>query len=96
VAFDEQVAWLAVHTSKTAVVQLMRIAWRTVGAICGRVDAGAEARVDRLVGLRRIGIDEVSCSEVILSPTANHGCGLGSAARTVLPTRRCGGREPVR
>lgn len=32
-AFDDQVAWLATHTSKTAVVELMRIAWRTVGAI---------------------------------------------------------------
>jgi transposase len=59
-AFDDQVAWLAVHTSKTAVGQLMRIAWRTVGAIIGRVAADAEARVDRLAGLRRIGIDEVS------------------------------------
>jgi transposase len=38
----------------------MRIAWRTVGAICARVAADAEARVDRLAGLRRIGIDEVS------------------------------------
>jgi transposase len=28
--FDDQVAWLAVHTSKTAVGELMRIAWRTV------------------------------------------------------------------
>jgi transposase len=51
---------LAVHTSKTAVGQLMRIAWRTVGAICARVAADAEARVDRLAGVRRIGIDEVS------------------------------------
>jgi transposase len=29
-AFDDQVAWLVTHTSKTAVVALMRIAWRTV------------------------------------------------------------------
>ena len=28
--FDDQVAWLATHTSKTAVTMLMRIAWRTV------------------------------------------------------------------
>ena len=32
-AFDDQVAWLATHTSKSAVVDLMRVAWRTVGAI---------------------------------------------------------------
>jgi transposase len=59
-AFDDQVAWLAVHTSRTAVAALMRIAWRTVGAICKRVGADAASRVDRLATLRRIGIDEVS------------------------------------
>jgi len=30
-AFDDQVAWLVTHISKTAVVELMRVAWRTVG-----------------------------------------------------------------
>lgn len=58
--FDDQVAWLAVHTSRTAVGELMRIAWRTVGAICARVAADAEVAVDRLAGLKRIGIDEIS------------------------------------
>ena len=58
--FDDQVAWLAVQTSKTAVTRLMRIAWRTVGAIVARVVADIDAGVDRLEGLRRIGIDEVS------------------------------------
>jgi len=42
--FDDQVAWLAAACSKTTITQLMRISWRTVGSI----------------GLRRIGIDEVS------------------------------------
>ncbi len=59
-AFDETVAWLAVQSSKSAVTQLMRIAWRTVGAIITRVSADIDARVDRLEGLRRIGIDEIS------------------------------------
>lgn len=59
-AFDDTVAWLAVQCSKTAVTELMRIAWRTVGAIITRVSADIEARVDRLAGLRRIGIDEIS------------------------------------
>jgi len=59
-AFDDQVAWLAVHTSKTAVSELMRIAWRTVGAICARVAADAEKTVDRMANLRRVGIDELS------------------------------------
>jgi transposase len=58
--FDEAVAWLATQCSKTAVVELMRIAWRTVGAIVARVSADIDARVDRLAGLRRIGIDEIS------------------------------------
>lgn len=40
--------------------ELMRIAWRTVGAVITRVSADIEASVDRLAGLRRIGIDEIS------------------------------------
>jgi transposase len=59
-AFDDQVAWLAVRTSKTTVTQLMRVAWRTVGAIITRVAEDALAGVDRFAGLRRIGIDEIS------------------------------------
>lgn len=59
-AFDDQVAWLATQCSKTAVVELMRIAWRTVGAIVTRVVADIDATHDRLAGLRRIGIDEIS------------------------------------
>jgi transposase len=64
-AFDQQVAWLAVNSSKWAVTQLMRIAWRTVGAIVARVVAAndrarAAAGLDRLDGLRRLGIDEIA------------------------------------
>ena len=59
-AFDDTVAWLAVACSKTAVCELMRVAWRTVGAIVARVWADAEKTVDRFAGLRRIGIDEIS------------------------------------
>jgi transposase len=58
--FDEQVAWLATQCSKTAVTELMRIAWRTVGAIVTRVWADVEALHDRFAGLRRIGVDEIS------------------------------------
>ena len=35
-AFDETVAWLVTQCSKTAVTELMCIAWRTVGAIIAR------------------------------------------------------------
>jgi len=58
--FDDLAAWLAVRTSKSAVTQLLRVAWRTVGSIVTRVNADVDATVDRLDGLRRIGIDEIS------------------------------------
>jgi len=58
--FDDTVAWLAVHTSKTAVVQVMRIAWATVGVIVTRVVAEARAQRDPFDGLTKIGIDEIS------------------------------------
>jgi transposase len=53
-------AWLSVRTSKSATCQLLRVAWRTIGAIITRVNNDIEASVDRLEGLRRIGIDEIS------------------------------------
>lgn len=59
-AFDETVAWLATQASKTTITQLMRIAWRSVGSIITRVWADVESQHDRLAGLRRIGIDEIS------------------------------------
>jgi transposase len=58
--FDQTVAWLATVCSKTAVTELMRIAWRTVGAVVARVWADTQAEVDLLASLRRIGIDEIS------------------------------------
>lgn len=58
--FDDQVAWLVTHTSKSAVVELLRIAWRTVGAIVTRVVSDARALADPFDGLTRIGIDEIS------------------------------------
>lgn len=59
-AFDAQVAWLATQASKSTVTEMMRIAWRTVGSIISRVWADIDAQHDRLAGLRRIGIDEIS------------------------------------
>ena len=59
--FEDQVAWLATHCSKSAVCELMRISWLTVGRIIERVVAEqAGRRGDPLSGLRRIGIDELS------------------------------------
>jgi transposase len=59
-AFEDQVAWLAVHTSKAAVAELARVAWRTVGRIVERVSDEGRRQHDLLGGLRRIGIDEIS------------------------------------
>jgi transposase len=58
--FDQQVAWLAVRTSKSAVSELMRIGWRTVGSIVDRVyqqmrSSDLSTGRDGLDGLRRIG-----------------------------------------
>ena len=58
--FDAQVAWLATQTSKTAITELMRIAWRTVGAIISRVWDDTNKLHDQFDGLTRIGIDEIS------------------------------------
>jgi transposase len=59
-SFEDQAAWLAVQCSKKAVAELLRIAWRTVGAICERVAAEAQHEVDLLTGLKRIGVDEIA------------------------------------
>ena len=58
--FDDMVCWLATHCSKTAVKELMRVAWRSVGRIISRVWAEREPQAGLLHGLRRIGIDEIS------------------------------------
>ena len=58
--FDAMAAWLTVRTSKSATCQLLRVAWRTIGSIITRVNDDVEATIDRLAGLRRIGIDEIS------------------------------------
>lgn len=59
-AFEEQAAWLAVECSQTAVAGLMRVSWRSVGWMLVRVSRRLLKGKDRLAGLRRIGIDEIS------------------------------------
>ena len=58
--FDAMAAWLTVRTSKSATCQLLGVAWRTIGSIITRVNDDIEAGIDRLGGLRRIRIDEIS------------------------------------
>ena len=56
---DDLVAWLATRMDKTAIARLCRVSWRTVGRACERVVA-SELDPDRLDGLVRIGVDEIS------------------------------------
>ena len=75
--FEDQVAWLAAHCSRSAVEELMRVAWRSVGAIAARVVADAHRRADPLDGLRRIGIDEIAYKKGhrYLTVIVDHGTG---------------------
>jgi transposase len=57
--FEEQVAYLAQKTDKTTLSSLMRIAWRTVGAIIERV-VPRHRTADPLDNLTHIGVDELS------------------------------------
>ena len=59
-AFEDSVAWLVCHATLSVVAILLRVAWRSVSDIVGRVVAERAGQVDRLAGLRRIGIDEIS------------------------------------
>ena len=59
-AFEMHTAYLAQKNDKTAVTKQMRIAWATVGKIVTRVVRRLQGAVDRLDGLRLIGVDELS------------------------------------
>jgi len=58
--FEDQAAWMAAAMTGTRAAELLRTTWRSVEAIVGRVVADLEGKADRLAGLRRIGIDEIS------------------------------------
>lgn len=58
-AFDQLVASLAQQMAKAPLAELLRIGWTTVGRIIARTVEDAVSD-QRLNGLRRIGIDEVS------------------------------------
>lgn len=57
--FERHVLWCARRMDKTAVAELLRISWETVDAMIVRA-ADDPARLARLDGLRRIGVDEIS------------------------------------
>jgi transposase len=58
-AFEQTTAFLAQACAQTVVSDMMRVAWRTVGAIIRRV-VDRLAPSDRLAGLTHIGVDELS------------------------------------
>ncbi|MGH3964690.1 MAG: ISL3 family transposase [Pseudonocardiaceae bacterium] len=59
-AFEDTVVWLACHAALSVLAALLRITWRSVAAVITRVVAARAATTDRLNGLRRIGVDEIS------------------------------------
>ena len=59
-AFEDTVAWLACHAALSVLAVLLRVTWRSVAAIITRVVAQRSTTTDRLTGLRRIGVDEIS------------------------------------
>ena len=59
-AFEDTAAWLVCHATLAVVAMLLRVAWRSVADIITRVVAERAGKIDRLAGLRRIGIDEIS------------------------------------
>ncbi len=56
---DDLLAWLATRMDKTSIASLCRVSWRTVGRSIARVVA-SELDPDRLDGLFRVGVDEIS------------------------------------
>ncbi len=59
-AFEDTCAWLTAHAAISVVAAFLRVAWRTIAAIVGRVVADGRDTNDLLVGLTRIGIDEIA------------------------------------
>ena len=58
---EAQIAYHAQRTDQTTVVEMLRVAWRTVGGVVERYVRRHEERVgDPLDGLRLIGVDELS------------------------------------
>ena len=58
--FEEFAAWQAAHMPWTRAAAGLRVTWEALANITARVAADASAGLDRLDGLRRIGIDEKS------------------------------------
>ncbi|HYZ08083.1 MAG TPA: transposase, partial [Pseudonocardiaceae bacterium] len=57
---EDTAAWLVCHATLLVIAVLLRVAWRSVSDIVARVVADRAGQLDRLAGLRRIGVDEIS------------------------------------
>jgi len=76
--FEDTIAWLTVHTSKSAVSEYMRVKWHTIGPICERVyEELAVQQPSRFDELIRIGIDETSYKKChkYMTVVTNHDTG---------------------
>lgn len=87
---DDLLAWLATKMDKTSVARLARVSWRSVGRACERVVA-AELDPDRLDGMFRIGVDEISWRKhhkyLTLVVDHDRGCVIwGPRAKTPPPS----------
>jgi len=60
VGFEDTAAWLAAHAPASTVAELLRTTWRAVSGIITRVVTDRGKALDRLAGLRRVGIDEIA------------------------------------
>lgn len=58
--FEDTCAWWTAHAAISVVAVFLRVAWRTIAAIVGRVVADGRDTNDLLAGLTRIGIDEIA------------------------------------
>ncbi len=58
--FEDHAAWAAAHMAWTRAAATLRVSWEALANIVARVTVDAAARLDRLAGLRKIGIDEKS------------------------------------
>ena len=58
IAFEEQAAWLCAQMLWSKAARLLRVTWRALQSVVGRVVTGLRGGKDRLDGVRRIGIDE--------------------------------------
>jgi len=75
--FEDTCAWLAAHAAISVVAVFLRVAWRTIAAIVGRVIADGRDTNDLLAGLTRIGIDEIAYRKGhrYLTCVVDHGTG---------------------